>query len=1230
MNTILKRILSVSLVICMLLALVPLNATESFDNGGGIFSEKFLESSEIEIQEESKQNDEESLLENLESVISVLNDDGTDYQTALEQQNYGMIENTNEDNEINLNNFEISLQIKDVTKNSDWSDSVSWEPQYYTDKKVITYQISYENNNPQQDYLPGELKITIPKFEKLLNSQNYIYFLTSDKFRITIDADNNSTEEKRKDWSYQSDNDNYIFTNNKIISGDSPFNGSIQLTYSIEAECLFKNTNIEMQAILNDALLSNTTNFSFNADNRTGIATIKPKKLNYTQKYSKDYIYILYEYCLDTYGDKNTGHFPILYNSIRLDLSLPTGCKIYDENLNELQKIDGYYPLNLKREMNYKYYSWYYNAIIAYPISVYKDTIIDSDIEFSAIHADVMYGHGTEYDINEIYPVANTSIKVNTSEFEFNYNSSSGGFIAKYNYNSSYDRYKHNSLDYTNITQECEYAQWVINAGTEGIDKCSVRIGDDFIMAQNINGEYVQLSDDEYYISSITLKALRNIDGNYYERDVIDIDVYVRYKNQNKYKLYQSFKNVPSNQNKSLYLESENVVGFYIDYKNLPNGLYAMKEHLDGTILEVGTIFKKSDIANNSRIYNFSYIQVFDENGSIINTPDLSSYNDACVINNIPQKDIDNYGNYLQRGSSYYNIEDLKKELHVNDNTGHLNQYPSEEKFATIYRGSIVPYRTGETTFPSNLQKFETYTWFPDGVEIDGDVSFKDPNYHYSEIKHGNEYFSSSNELLNFINSHAKVEKMLINQKVVLKILYDFTDEPLNLGEIIKYYGNNMSSTPLIYFTVPIKVSYDNYLLYGSNYTIQTYLFPIDNNLKASYKDNFDANNNGETEDYYSSVARKNITIISAISTQQDVQTSVMTDKTDMQYLSTTTEPIETSLDSEYTYRLRVRTGANNIKNLIIYDNLEQSDKNNSWKGQFIGIDTSVAENKTYLISKPNDSNANSSGYVTERIIVKTWYSENPEADKLYENDDSINSDWKEYGETVDKSKVKSLAFEYLTNSFDGGIQPAIIPNNSATYVYINMKSPSDEGITSYAYNKCWTEWSPIDITTMRPVEEIKGIASKYVRLSLPNSVENKTININFNKIIDNEDKGFDRFGINKNNNYNFFISLENQETRNVINGLLNTKSGLVINNIEPGTYIINENQSIWFSLANIALNESIEGIDFSESNGNYVIIISASVEAGTTANIDITNKCDDERFYDNKHDVKNLFNPTT
>lgn len=57
--------------------------------------------------------------------------------------------------------------------------------------------------------------------------------------------------------------------------------------------------------------------------------------------------------------------------------------------------------------------------------------------------------------------------------------------------------------------------------------------------------------------------------------------------------------------------------------------------------------------------------------------------------------------------------------------------------------------------------------------------------------------------------------------------------------------------------------------------------------------------------------------------------------------------------------------------------------------------------------------------------------------------------------------------------------------------------------------------------------------------------------------------------------------------------------------------------------------NESVDEIEFKEESGNYVIIINASVESGTTATIDVTNKTDEERFYDNKNDVKNLFNPT-
>lgn len=61
-----------------------------------------------------------------------------------------------------------------------------------------------------------------------------------------------------------------------------------------------------------------------------------------------------------------------------------------------------------------------------------------------------------------------------------------------------------------------------------------------------------------------------------------------------------------------------------------------------------------------------------------------------------------------------------------------------------------------------------------------------------------------------------------------------------------------------------------------------------------------------------------------------------------------------------------------------------------------------------------------------------------------------------------------------------------------------------------------------------------------------------------------------------------------------------------------------------------MAMNESIDGIEFKEKSGNYVIIINTSVEAGTTVNIDVINNTDEERFCNNKYDVKDLFSPVT
>ena len=99
--------------------------------------------------------------------------------------------------------------------------------------------------------------------------------------------------------------------------------------------------------------------------------------------------------------------------------------------------------------------------------------------------------------------------------------------------------------------------------------------------------------------------------------------------------------------------------------------------------------------------------------------------------------------------------------------------------------------------------------------------------------------------------------------------------------------------------------------------------------------------------------------------------------------------------------------------------------------------------------------------------------------------------------------------------------------------------------------------------------------------------------------------------------------------TSDVINGLLDSKDGFSITDIPTGTYLIKESNNTWFNLAGMALSESIEGVDFQEVDGDYILTINATIEADAMIEIDITNKPKEERFYDNKYDVKNLFSPT-
>jgi len=176
------------------------------------------------------------------------------------------------------------------------------------------------------------------------------------------------------------------------------------------------------------------------------------------------------------------------------------------------------------------------------------------------------------------------------------------------------------------------------------------------------------------------------------------------------------------------------------------------------------------------------------------------------------------------------------------------------------------------------------------------------------------------------------------------------------------------------------------------------------------------------------------INLVYASSSSQDNFTTVRAD-VDNVYMS---ENALSSLGGDYDYKLRVRAGNNQSKNLIIYDNIETAyGENEHWQGTFRGVDTSFAESQTDADGNP--------------ITVKVHWSPSSTAGNL-----SDDSSWSEYSNSTDKSQVYSLAFEYLNQAGE----PAVLPESNSTYVIIQMTAPNDNNLTSYAYNSFRSTWT--------------------------------------------------------------------------------------------------------------------------------------------------------------------------
>lgn len=1238
----LNKWLSGVLAACVLFTTVPVYAIN--DVSGTETSTEVVETSEeTQSSEIETSNIEETNQESSEEQISEIADEMLNISPT----------DLGDEEEPSTDNWELGLVFYDSTVDNGKTPltSIDWDASDGSYKegtpRVITVQINYKNTNAVTTYQPGDLEISIPNLGYSNSRISGTAYDAQWSTKIIVGA-NDSTHTGYA-WDFTTGNSpttsqkTFTFTNTNTIEENANFEGSIQILYTLtpskelpepyDNECTHSYQK-NLIASLNDLTKSNEISFIYN---RTYIHIYEKKIYTLDKKASKikgldglgenaqNYIWVYYEFLYSqTYPELS-----ISAQTFYIRDSFPDGCIVMDEDKNQILSSNGTYKIT--SQMFEEGRTNVIGCIVGYPKAIFNDENQNLNITNTA---DL---YGTYKNEQTESCLATGTVSINLAEFDFIYEGDLYGINKKKG--SGTLRYQ----DIIKDTGDYNISRWELYPTVyyRG-EQMTLKLGDDLLY----DSDYNRLNDTDYYFSSISFRNPVNEYGKSITPEKYDCELWVRYTNNEEYTKIETFKNHGKTWT---FNETDGVVGYYFIIKNLEESIVC-----DGfNYFPANIRFIKKDVPQNGTLYNFCYLLVYtkdaDGNWILRNEPERNSYK-GTLAQKIADYDLEKFGHYIQRAYassswSYYNVS---QQATLSSYKKTYTDFSQNEKDEIVNGKYSIGATISTPFFQKNyadqydpqkaIKGFSIYDLLPKGVELNSteeeiknsislfafDEYSTSPNYFDFFKADGKFIEMTSDEFKQMLKEHTNVSikknwnntgrtKVQINIDLRNSPIYIFTHNGYARFDLAITYGINYS------------ISYDSLIENGKTYMNYNYVEFINKNDIQRYtqtimddgsldNDAKDINENGINDELLS-YASVSTTVPFVISTHQDVQTQVQSTLSNY-----STGIVDAEYGKNYSYKLRVRSGENDVTNLVIYDNLEKwvKDQNGNfveaagkkqyWQGEFLGIDTSYAESKGYT--------------------VKVYYSENEKAGTLTED-----TSWKEYSDTVDKTKVKSLAFQYL----DSEGNPAILPANSLTYVEINMKAPADEKITTLAYNGCWTQWNALD-DFGQPVDFITGINSNIVKVALPNSIiddELPTVTLKFIKEISGTDSDFENMLLDKAEERNFKITLTSLTANedgsyNQITGLLSSTQGLTLSKVPIGTYLITESDDIYFDFVEMVPNNDeeliIDGVTLEKTDKGYVLTISDDLSGDVEFNIKVTNKIEPDRPYEDKEEIENLF----
>ena len=759
--------------------------------------------------------------------------------------------------------------------------------------------------------------------------------------------------------------------------------------------------------------------------------------------------------------------------------TLPKGCVIAKSS-NVIKNEDGTVSYKAEETSVSENSVKEYSIIVGYP-EAYAGKKVKNTVDLMGIY----------FDEKEETKLATSEVEVELRKISDE--SHQGGYIIAPGKNMSPDYvYKENLSKDINFSASLSTTTTVAPINQS---EYTVALTDDLL--EIYTDKYYRLQDNEYEFTKVTVPGKNNFyNSNGYVLSDGDYTVKIKalYKDNVNTRGVSEYTTVYEGkwEDKEISKDLENVVAVRVEVGGLTESIKGFYINVKGKIN-----ISNSEYENPTYIKNYDFTDLIDKDGKSLIT-DVTEENYAET--RIYELDKQIYGKGQLRSSDVIRIIERPEKPEEPEKPERLSYYYSDTQMSPFeVDKQIENFVTKQThtvrvnnTDKKEINKVQIY-----GVnaKVELKTLIETLKFTYSGLKFKNELSEDVN-MQDYLRERASIEK---NEKEIC-VTFNFADNPIvstdfNIGYNVE---SNLSYEDYYDTTDPTYKVFTYGFIEGSKFVPQ---------LTSSYKGKTMASSS-DTEN-----------ILLALASHQQLIKEVRTEYTKGEFVES---GAVVPLNTEYTYRLKLRNGYNTLVDTEFIDVLEHAEltkvdeeypySKSEWYGKLKNVDT------TYIESK---------GLTAKVYYVNTI---SPQENDWILMESYTNGIW----QTESEAKAIKVKIE-------GEIQ-----ENSIVNIDVNMVAPNDESLEDkYAYNTYTINSEAIDLYTGLKAAYLKDMPSNVTEVRLTKKEYNVEI-LKVDEVTKNKLSGV-QFGI---------YDEQGKKLKTCLTGLLGIAT---IKNLKEGTYTIKE-----------------------------------------------------------------------